>query len=139
MRRLALLLAPLALAAGCGGGGDVEARLTVVVPDNNIREEGSECAGARPFRAVHRGTAFTVEDGGGEVVAEGELPAGIARNADPAIDWEDDLIPTVCTFEVDVGLPDRERYVLLLPEAVPLEFERRLLDGDERLRLVLSG
>ena len=102
---LAVLLAAL---AGCGGGGDadVEARLTIVVPDNNIREEGSECAGARPFRAIHRGTAFTVEDGSGAVVAEGELPAGVATNADPEIDWEDELIPTVCTFDVEIGLPE---------------------------------
>jgi hypothetical protein len=137
--KAAATLAVVALLAGCGGGDDVEARLTVVVPDNNIREEGSECSGARPFRAVHRGTAFTIEDGDGALVAEGELPAGVAMNADPAIDWEADLIPTVCTFEVDVGLPDRPRYRLVLPDTLPVEFERRLLDADERLPLVLSG
>ena len=140
MRRvvLAVLLAAL---AGCGGGGaaDVEARLTIVVPDNNIREEGSECAGARPFRAIHRGTVYTVEDGSGAVVAEGELPAGVATNADPKIDWEDELIPTVCTFDMEVGLPERARYKLVLPETLPLEFDRALLDGDEPLRLVLTG
>jgi hypothetical protein len=130
----------LALVAGCGGdGADVEARLLLVVPDNNIREEGAECSGARPFRAVHRGTGFTIEDGAGEIVADGELPSGVATNADPAIDWEDDLIPTVCTFELDVGLPERDRYVLRLPDAVPVEFERALLDREDRLRLVLSG
>jgi hypothetical protein len=131
-------LVALALLAGCGGGDDIEARLTVVVPDNNIREEGSECSGARPFRAVHRGTTFTIEDGDGAVVAEGELPAGVATNADPAIDWKTDLIPTVCTFELDVGLPESDRYVLVLPDTLPVEFERSQL-GDERLRLVLSG
>ena len=118
---------------------DVEARLTIVVPDNNIREEGSECAGARPFRAIHRDTAFTVEDGSGAVVAEGELPAGVATNADPEIDWEDELIPTVCTFDVEIGLPESARYKLLLPEALPLEFDRALLDRDEPLQLVLTG
>ena len=140
MKAAATLAAAALLVAGCGGGGDgVEARLSVVVPDNNIRQEGSECAGARPFRAIHRGTRFTVEDAAGEAVADGELPAGVAVNADPAIDWEDDLIPTVCTFEVEVDLPERERYRLVLPEAVPLEFGRALLDGEEPLRLVLSG
>jgi hypothetical protein len=134
-------LLALAMVAGCGGGGgdDVEARLLVVVPDNNIREEGSECAGARPFRAIHRGTRFTVEDGSGQTLAEGELPTGVAVNADPSIDWEDELIPTVCTFELEVGLPERRRYRLLLPDAVPAEFARELLDGEEPLRLVLSG
>ena len=140
MRRALAGVLLAALAAGCGGGDDgVEARLSVVVPDNNIREEGSECAGARPFRAIHRGTPFTIEDGAGEAVADGELPAGVAVNADPAIDWEDDLIPTVCTFELEVDLPERERYRLVLPEAVPVEFERALLDAEEPLRLVLSG
>ena len=128
-----------ALAAGCGGdGAAVDARLTFVVPDNNIREEGAECAGARPFRAIHRGTVFTVEDEAGEVVAEGELPAGIAKNADPSIDWEDDLIPTVCTFEVEIGLPERDRYTVVLPEAVPLRLDRSAI-GDEPVQLVLVG
>ena len=140
MTRAAVTLVLAVLAAGCGGGEDgISARLTIVVPDNNIRAEGDECSGARPFRAIHRGTPFTIEDGAGEAVADGELPAGVAVNADPAIDWEDDLIPTVCTFELEVDLPERERYRLVLPEAVPVEFERALLDAEEPLRLVLSG
>jgi hypothetical protein len=126
-----------ALAAGCGGGAEVDARLAIVVPDNNIRAEGDECSGARPFRAIHRGTTFTIEDGDGDVVAEGELPTGRATNADPNIDWETDRFPTVCVFDVEVGLPERARYRLVLPETGPLEFERRFL-GDEPLRLVLS-
>jgi hypothetical protein len=138
VRRVAALAVLAVLAAGCGGDDDVEARLTVVVPDNNIREEGSECSGARPFRAIHRGTTFTIEDGDGQVVAEGELPTGVAVNADPRIDWERDLIPTVCTFELDVGLPERPSYRLVLPETLPLEFERARL-GEEPLRLVLVG
>ena len=138
MIRAVTLLLLAVLAAGCGGDGGVDARLTVVAPDNNIREEGSECAGARPFRAIHRGTPFSVEDAAGREVAQGELPAGVAVNADPAIDWEDDLIPTVCAFEVEVELPERPRYRLLLPDALPLEFERRHL-GEEPLRLVLAG
>ena len=139
MRRSAFVLV-LAL-AGCAGGGEDtrEARLQLVIPDNNIREEGVECAGARPFRQVHKGTAFTVESGSGEVVAEGELPAGRAENADPSIDWGVPRIPTVCVMELDVDLPDRPRYRFLLPDAVPIEFQASLLDRDERLRLVLSG
>jgi hypothetical protein len=137
--RAALCLAFAALAAGCGGSeADVGARLEIVAPDNNIRAEGDECAGATPFRAIHRGTTFTVEDAEGQVVAEGELPAGRATNADPGVDWESDRFPTVCVFEVEVGLPERARYRLVLPEAVPLEFARAQL-GDEPLRLVLSG
>jgi hypothetical protein len=131
-------LALIVLAAGCGGGADVDARLEIVVPDNNIRAEGEECSGATPFRAVHRGTAFTIEDGTGASVADGELPTGRATNADPGIDWKTDRFPTVCVFEVEVGLPERVRYRLVLPETLPVEFEGRLL-GEEPLRLVLSG
>jgi hypothetical protein len=136
--RVAGALALAVLAAGCGGGDDVDARLEIVVPDNNIRAEGEECAGATPFRAIHRGTSFTIEDGDGGQVADGELPTGRATNADPSIDWESERFPTVCVFQVEVGVPERERYRIVLPETPPLEFARGLL-GDEPLRLVLSG
>jgi hypothetical protein len=130
--------AAVALVAACGGDGGVDAELRVVVPDNNIREEGVECAGARPFRAIHRGTAYSIEDPAGEVVADGELPSGRAENADPSVDWGVERIPTVCVFELEVDLPERARYRLVLPDTLPVEFERRLL-GDEPLPLVLSG
>ena len=132
---LALLL------AGCseGSGDATEARFRVVVPDNNIREEGVECAGARPFRQIHRGTSFTVEDEEGEVVAEGELPAGRAENADPSIDWGVDRIPTVCVMEVELDLPDRPRYRFVLPDTVPLDFDAALLARDEPVELILNG
>ena len=123
--RRAATLASALLAAGCGGGSaEVDARLAIVVPDNNIRAEGEECAGATPFRAIHRSTAFTIEDGAGAVVAEGELPTGRATNANPDVDWESDRFPTVCVFEVEVGLPERARFRLVLPETLPVEFER---------------
>jgi hypothetical protein len=130
---LALLL------AGCSGGDTTEARLRVVVPDNNIREEGVECAGARPFRQIHRGTAFTVEDGNGKVVADGELPVGRAENAEPDIDWGVERIPTVCVMELELDLPERPRYRFLLPDTVPLEFDAALLERDDPLQLILSG
>lgn len=137
MTRLAALAVAF-LVAACGGGGGIAAELRIVVPDRNIREEGVECSGARPFRAIHRGTGFAIEDAGGEVVADGELPAGTAVNAEPEVDWGVDRIPTHCVFDVEVDLPERERYRLVLPGRPPVEFDRRLL-GDEPLRLVLSG
>ena len=137
MTRVAVLAA-VVLVAACGGDSGIDAELRIVVPDNNIREEGVECAGARPFRAIHRGTDYSIEDPAGEVVADGELPPGRAENADPSVDWGVERIPTVCVFDVDVDLPERARYRLVLPETLPLEFERRLL-GEEPLRLVLAG
>ena len=75
----------------------------------------------------------------GEVVAEGELPAGRAENADPEIDWGVERIPTVCVMEVEVDLPERLRYRFLLPDTVPLDFDAALLARDEPVELVLSG
>ena len=140
MRLAASCLLGLAL-AGCSPGGDDgrEARIRLVIPDNNIREEGVECAGARPFRQVRKGTAFTVEAGDGEVVARGELPAGRAENADPNVDWGVERIPTVCVMELELDLPERASYRFVLPDAVALEFDASLLEQDEPLQLVLSG
>ena len=140
MKLAAVCLLASAL-AGCSLSADdaAEARIRLVIPDNNIRVEGVECAGARPFRQVRRGTAFTIEDGDGEVVADGELPAGRAENADPNIDWGVARIPTVCVMELELDLPERPRFRLVLPGTVPLEFDAALLEGDEPLQLVLSG
>ena len=127
--------------AGCASGDDDtrSADIQLVIPDNNIREEGVECAGARPFREVRRGAPFTVEAGNGEVVAEGELPAGTAENADPSVDWGVERIPTVCVMELEVDLPERARYRFVVPGTVPIEFDAALLEQDEPARLVLSG
>ena len=75
----------------------------------------------------------------GEVVAEGELPAGRAENADPTIDWGVERIPTVCVMEVELDLPERPAYRFVLPDTVPLDFDAALLERDEHLELILSG
>ena len=139
MKRLVLVL--LVVLAGCGGSGEdtVDARIALVVPDNNIREEGIECAGARPFRHVHAGTPFRIEAGDGSVVAEGELPAGKAANADPSIDWNSERIPTVCVMTFDVELPERPRYRLVIEGSVPTPFARSVIREGETLRLQLAG
>ena len=135
---LAVLLPSL---MGCGGGGEdtVEAHLRLVVPDNNVRVEGVECAGARPFEYVHPGARFALEASDGSVLVEGELPTGRAETADPSIDWGVDRIPTVCVMELElVDVPERPRYRLRLPEGRPLEFERAHLSGDEPLQLLVQ-
>jgi hypothetical protein len=134
------LAAALLGAAGCGGEEDtIEARLRLVVPDNNIRVEGIECAGARPFDYVRAGAPFALEAQDGTVLADGELPAGRAENADPSIDWGVERIPTVCVMELEVALPERPRYRFVLPDAVPLEFDAALLESEDPLQLVLRG
>ena len=135
------LAAALVGLAGCGGGGEdaMEAHLRLVVPDNDIRVEGVECAGARPFEYVHTGARFALEASDGSVLVEGELPTGRAENADPSIDWGVERIPTVCVMELDLeDVPERPRYRLRLPEGRPLEFERAHLSGDETLQLLVQ-
>ena len=119
MRTVVLLVA--ALVAGCGGSGE-QTEIRLVVADKNIREEGVECAGARPFHHVHAGASFAIEDADGTVVASGELPAGRAENAEPNIDWGVERIPTFCVLELEVELPERPRYRLRLGRGRPLEF-----------------
>jgi hypothetical protein len=139
VKRLALVL--VAVLAGCGGSDEetFDARIALVVPDNNLREEGIECAGARPFRHVHKGTPFRIEAGDGSVVAEGELPAGKAANADPSIDWNSPRIPTVCVMTFDVELPERSRYRLVIEGSLPTAFDRSLVREGETTRLQLAG
>jgi hypothetical protein len=136
MRRL-LALTVIALAAGCGDDDSTTIRL--VIPDNNIRVEGVECAGATPFERVHRGTPFTIDDGAGEVLVEGELPAGVSENVDPSVDWGVERIPTNCVMELDVDLPERARYRLRVADEPPLAFESSVVAGDAPVQLSLSG
>ena len=131
--RGAALAAVLVLCAGCSGSDDGTS-IRLVVADKNIREEGVECAGARPFQHVHAGASYTIESEDGSVVAEGTLPAGHAENAEPEIDWEVERIPTFCVLELNVELPERPRYRFVLEGTRPLDFD---VDG-EPVELVVS-
>jgi hypothetical protein len=140
MRRLAAVVLATGALAGCGGSGEdgLDIAIRLVAPDNNIRLEGAECAGARPFEHVHAGAGFALEDAEGEVLAEGELPAGEAENADPEIDWGVERIPTVCVLALSLeDVPEREAYLLRLDEGPPLEFEAALLSDTEPLQLIV--
>jgi hypothetical protein len=102
-----VLVAAVLASAGCGGGGDsTEAHIRLVVADKNIRKEGVECAGALPFQYVHAEAPFQVEARNGKVLADGELPAGHARNAEPDIDWEVERIPAFCVVDFEVDVPE---------------------------------
>jgi hypothetical protein len=119
----AALAATLVAATGCASfGDDDETSIRLVVADKNIRTEGVECAGARPFHHVHEGAPFTIEADDGTVVADGTLPVGRAENAEPEIEWGVDRIPTFCVLELDVDLPERPRYRLRLGHGRPIDF-----------------
>lgn len=137
-----LLGAGLLLAlAGCVGAqtDTIEARLQLVVADNYIREEGVECAGARPYRHVHAGARYVIESEEGTVLAQGRLPAGRAMSSDPSIDWEVARIPTFCVMELCVaGLPRRDAYVLRLERGLPLKFDASLISDEAPVRLTVQ-
>jgi hypothetical protein len=140
MRAVAAALVALALAAGgCGGSGDgQDVRIRLVVEDENIRAEGTECAGARPFQYVHAEAGYSLEDRSGEVLAEGELPPGRSVNADPTIDWGVERIPTFCVFELEVEDVTRSpSYALRLERGSPLPFDASFVEGGESVRLTL--
>lgn len=126
-------------AVAAAGDGEVDADIRLVVGDNHVREEGVECAGARPFNHVRAGAPFTIEDPDGDVLVEGRLPAGESFNADPSIDWGVERIPTICVLEFRVtGLPDLPSYQLQLPQGSPLGFEADEITEDEPVLLLLG-
>ncbi len=137
-----LLAAPACAGDDDGGGGEAggdERVIRLVIPDNNIRVEGAECAGARPFEDLHASAPYTLESADGEVLVEGELPAGHAENAEPGTDWGVEEIPTVCVMRLEFeDVPASETYVLRLPEAEPIEFESRYLTAREPLQLIVE-
>ncbi len=134
MKARALLA--VVLLAGCGGSGSAGAdtQIRLVVPDKNVREEGVECPGARPFHHVHAGAPYTIEAEDGDVVAEGTLPAGRAENAEPGVDWGVERIPTFCVLNLEVELPERPRYRFRVDGGRPLDF----VVADEPVVLVVS-
>ena len=138
----ATLLAAPACAGDDGGGGEGggdERVVRLVIPDNNIRVEGAECAGARPFEYLHANATYTLESGGGEVFVEDELPAGRAENAEPGTDWGVEEIPTVCVMRLTFSdVPEAETYLLRLPEGEPIELESRFLTEGEPLQLIVE-
>ena len=115
-----------------------ETHIRLVVADKNIRREGIECAGARPFEHVHADAPYRIVAGDGDIVAEGTLPAGHAENAEPDIDWEVERIPTFCVVDFEVDLPQRPRYRLRLDRGRPLEFTAPPRASDEPIVLVIG-
>ena len=127
--------------AGCASGGERGSTAHCRSSSRTTTSARKASSARAPGRSAQcsRGTAYTIEDGDGEVVADGELPAGQAENADPSVDWGVERIPTVCVLELEVDLPERARYRFVLPDTLPIEFDAALLEEDEPLRLVLSG
>lgn len=139
MRALAAaFLAGLALAACSGSGDGLAIKIRLVAEDKNIRVEDAECAGARPLEYAHAEAGYVLEDETRKVLAEGELPAGHAVNADPSIDWGVERIPTFCVFDLELqDVPLRKRYLLRLERGSPLPFDASLVEGGKPVTLTL--
>jgi hypothetical protein len=141
-----LLLATAACAGDESGeetsptsAGASAASIRLVIPDNNIRAEGVECAGARPFEDIHAGAAYSFEAADGTEIVAGTLPAGRAENAEPGTDWGVEEIPTVCVMLLELPeVPEAEGYRLRLPGDRALEFEGRYLTPGEPLELLVQ-
>lgn len=144
---LALAVALAAVLGGCGDAAGGSAYIRLVVADGSVRAEGAECAGTGPFRRYHRGTAYAVEDRDGRVLAEGELPAGVAENAAPGVGWKTERMPTFCVMELRVtGLPDEAAseeaaaYRLRVGDGDPLPLDAsRASSADEPAVVVVQG
>ncbi len=112
---------------GCAGGGarHAETHIRLVVADKNIRREGVECAGARPFQHVHAEARYT-DRGRGRRRRRGGRAPGRARGERRARDrlGACERIPTFCVIDFEVDLPERPRYRLRLDRGRPLEFAR---------------
>jgi hypothetical protein len=131
-----VLVAAVALLAGCGGGGAARGpapNLAVEAPDTVLRELGEPCSGGEPFLYAHATAPWKVTDASGNVVASGELPEGRAVEAfnhDPGVP----RVPTFCRFEFHVPVSGGGRYALQLSEGAPLAFT---LQAGGKARVVL--
>ena len=86
---------------------------------------------------MHAEAPFAVLARDGEVVADGELPAGYARNAEPDIDWEVERIPTFCVVDFEVDVPEPAAYRLRLSRGRPIDFTVPAA-GDKPIEVVLG-
>jgi hypothetical protein len=125
--------------SGCDAGPEAASTMTlrVLVRDINIREEGVDCAGTGPYTFVHNRASFRVVDGDGETLTDGRLPPGRSVRA-----FEEDLeverIPTYCEFAVQVSLPDRDGYRLVVDDRPPIALTANSDEGPALVAVVPS-
>ena len=118
------VLAALALAAACGGrqrdrrrAADRGAGQQHPRGGGRVRRRAAVSRDPPRHRLLHRGS--------GRRGRRGRRAArGASRERRPERRLGVERIPTVCVFGVEVDLPERARYRLVLPDTLPLEFER---------------
>jgi hypothetical protein len=147
--RLACGVAAAALlAAACSSGEDdgadgdatppaaEQSTVRLLIRDGSLRVDGSPCAGSGGLIYIHRSASFRVENGRGEELASGELPAGKAVKA-----LEEDFgnarrIPTNCEFSFAVPVGSSASYRLVLDGKAPIELTAQ--DDPEEGRLLVG-
>jgi thiol-disulfide isomerase/thioredoxin len=121
--RLGLLCATALLLSACGGGAAAlsPVKITLKVEDASLRKVGDACSGSGGYLYVRPGAAYEVA-AGGQVLARGALPPGVAvRRGANAIKGAA-VEPTTCTVSFSVRLPSRARYTLRLDRGAQFSF-----------------
>jgi thiol-disulfide isomerase/thioredoxin len=116
------LLCAAALLAGCGSAAaPPQVKITLAVEDASLRKPGSACSGSGGYVYVRPGAAYEIA-AGGEVLARGVLPPGVAeRRGARAIEGAA-VEPTTCAVTFSASLPSRSRYTLRLDRGAQLSF-----------------
>jgi thiol-disulfide isomerase/thioredoxin len=122
--RPAVLLCAAALLAGCGSAAAPPAvKITLAVEDASLRKPGSACSGSGGYVYVRPGTAYEIV-AGGQVLARGVLPPGVAERRGAKAIQGAAVEPTTCAVTFTAALPSRERYTLRLDRGAQLSFGR---------------
>jgi thiol-disulfide isomerase/thioredoxin len=121
--RLGLLCATTLLLAACGGGGAASSpvKITLKVEDASLRKVGDACSGSGGYLYVRPGAAYEVV-AGGQVLARGVLPPGVAVRRGARRIQGAAVEPTTCTVTFSVKLPSRAKYTLRLDRGAQFSF-----------------
>ncbi|MFJ2033640.1 hypothetical protein [Streptosporangium sp. NPDC087985] len=122
------LLLGATFVTGCASeshAADVETQtIRLIIPDGNLRPLGTSCAGAGPYRFAHQEAPFAIEDGNGNEVARGVLPAGTSEKIMDVDFGAVKRQPTMCVMllKVDaVRKPDEYLMVIDGRAALPIK------------------
>lgn len=115
--RLALAVVTVALVAGCGGGSKPAAKapppasarmihltgdLALPIPENVYNRDTYPCNGVGGYTDIAEGTAVTVEDAGGKVIATTTLNSGQNRTERCYFGFAADVPPSAF-YKVEVS------------------------------------
>jgi hypothetical protein len=127
----AVVVAGALTATGCSSGSSEEPQderaaegekrtVRLLVRDGNLRIEGSDCSGSGGLIFIHSDAPYRVEDGDGNELASGSLPAGTAVKALDKGFGNARRIPSNCEFAFPVTVPEAQSYQLVVDDGAPV-------------------